>query len=385
MAFDQQLIELSGDHVMYINFWYPIAKSEDVVTYEPHRTKVLGQQLIAFRDTDGNAHVLSDVCIHRGAALGKGWVKGNHVVCPYHGWQFGGDGKCTHIPTVDKEQIPARAKVDSYPVQEKYGIVFAFLGDLPEEERPPLHEIEEYDQKGWRANRLVVFELDAYYERSIENGLDPSHNEFVHPAQGRPGMQHDFRKKPLDMKDGPWGSEFLVSFDNQLTDSRALSNEAKVEPEVTAGSGYVGPNQMITWICLSKDQVFHQYFFEAPVDEGRTRIFFVNMRTFMLAPENDRRLVNINLTVAQEDIDLLETLDPVGTPNNPSDEVLVPSDGAVISYRKHLKTWKEKGWRIDMETLNVKRQNMAFAIPCPARRTSGNWVLNPVPLFSPAE
>ena len=114
-------------------------------------------------------------------------------------------------------------------------------------------------------------------------------------------------------------------------------------------------------------------------------IFFVNMRTFMLEPENDRRLVNINLTVAQEDIDLLATLDPVGTPNNPSDEVLVPSDGAVISYRQHLKTWKEKGWCIDMETLNAKRQNMAFAIPCPDRRTSGNWVLSPVPLFPTAE
>jgi phenylpropionate dioxygenase-like ring-hydroxylating dioxygenase large terminal subunit len=346
---------------------------------------VLGQKLVAFRDTDGAAHVLSDVCIHRGAALGKGWVKGNAVVCPYHGWQFGGDGKCTHIPTLDDEKVPARAKVDSYPVQEQYGIVFAFLGDLPEEERPPLREIEEYDQEGWRTNRLVVFELDAFYERSIENGLDPSHNEFVHPAQGSPGMQPDFRKKPLDMHDSAWGSEFLVRFDNKLTDTRALTNEAQAVSEVTAGSGFVGPNQMITWIRFSADAMFHQYFFEAPIDENRTRIFFVNMRTFMLEPENDARLVNINLTIAQEDIDLLETLDPVGTPNSPTEEVLVPSDGAVISYRQHLKTWKDKGWRLDMETVRAKRQNMAFAIPCPSRRTSGNWVLNPVPLIPGAD
>jgi len=144
---------------MYINFWYPIAKSEDVVTYEPFRTQVIGQKLVAFRDKAGAAHVLSDVCIHRGAALGKGWVRDDTVVCPYHGWQFAGDGKCTHIPTVDDEQVPARAKVDSYPIQEKYGIVFAFLGDLPEEERPPLREIEEYDKEGCRSTRLVVFEL----------------------------------------------------------------------------------------------------------------------------------------------------------------------------------------------------------------------------------
>ncbi|MDP7270885.1 MAG: Rieske (2Fe-2S) protein, partial [Gammaproteobacteria bacterium] len=85
---------------MYINFWYPIAQSENVVKYEPHQTQVLGQQLVAFRDSKGKAHVLSDVCIHRGGALGKGWVRENSVVCPYHGWQFGGDGKCNKIPTV---------------------------------------------------------------------------------------------------------------------------------------------------------------------------------------------------------------------------------------------------------------------------------------------
>ena len=52
--------------------------------------------------------------------------------------------------------------------------------------------------------------------------------------------------------------------------------------------------------------MFHQYFFEAPIDESHTRIFFVNMRSFMLEPENDGRLVKVNLTIAQEDIDILE-------------------------------------------------------------------------------
>ena len=302
-------------------------------------------------------------------------------MCPYHGWRFGGDGLCTHIPTLDK--VPARAKVDSYPVQEKYGIVFAFLGDLPEEERPPLHNIEEYGTEGWRANRIVVFEVNTFYERSIENGLDPSHNEFVHPAQGSPVMNRDFLKNPLDMKDGPWGSEFLVTFDNKVNDTRVLADPSQAVPQVTAGSGYVGPNQMITWIRFSEDNMFHQYFLEAPIDENHTRIFFINMRTFMLQPENDGRLLKVNSIVAQEDIDILESLDPVGTPGNPTEEVLVPSDGAVMSYRKYLKKWSDNGWRIDMGTLRAERQNRAYAIPCPDRRTSGNWVLNSVPLGTP--
>jgi phenylpropionate dioxygenase-like ring-hydroxylating dioxygenase large terminal subunit len=140
---------------------------------------------------------------------------------------------------------------------------------------------------------------------------------------------------------------------------------------------------MITWIDFANHNSFHQYFFEAPIDEGHTRIFFVNMRTFLLEPENDQRLVNVNLIVAKEDIDILEALDPVRTPESPTEEVLVPSDGAVVRYRDFLKQWTGKGWRIDLKKLRAEQGDRAFAIPCPARRTSKNWVLKPVPLLPP--
>jgi phenylpropionate dioxygenase-like ring-hydroxylating dioxygenase large terminal subunit len=316
----------SGNTAMYINFWYPIARSEDVKGDVPFRTQVLGLRFVAFRDDQGAAHVLSDVCVHRGGSLGKGWVRENAVVCPYHGWRFAGDGRCNLIPTLPEEAPPARAKVDSYPVREKYGIVFAFLGDLPEEERPPLHEIEEFDQPGWRANRLTVFEVPAYYERSMENGLDPSHNEFVHPAQGSPNINPDLRKKPLAVEEIPWGSRFLVRFENKekLKATKALADEKTLVDEVTAGSGHVGPNQMITWIRFSATNMFHQYFFEAPIDETRTRVFFVNMRTFLLEPQHDERIARVNLVVAQEDIDILAELDPVQTPDSTTKELLLP-------------------------------------------------------------
>ena len=61
--------------------------------------------------------------------------------------------------------------MDSYPVVEKYGIVFAFLGDLPENERPPLLDIEEFADPAWRANSVLVLEVDYYYERSLPGGL----------------------------------------------------------------------------------------------------------------------------------------------------------------------------------------------------------------------
>ena len=106
---------------------------------------------------------------------------------------------------------------------------------------PPLADVPEWGQEDWRANKLLVFEVPAFYERSMENGLDPSHNEFVHPAQGSPNMRKDLIRKPLEMEDVPWGSKFLMRFDNQETGTEALADPSTVTPpEVTAGSGFVG-------------------------------------------------------------------------------------------------------------------------------------------------
>lgn len=367
---------------MYINFWYPVARSEEVNGETPIRVRILGVHFVAFRDAAGQAHVLSDTCIHRGGALGNGRVRGDCVECPYHGWQFAGDGHCRVIPSLGNGQHPpARAKVDSYPVEERYGIVFAFLGDLPEEERPPIYDIEEFDHPDWRPNKLVVFEVDYYYERSVENGLDPAHNEFVHPKQGAPGMRQDFRNKPIDVEDmTEWGSKFIIPFTQERMDTALLGDEIQRDAEhVRGGSGHLGPNQLVTWLQFSKDNIFHQYFFEAPIDEHRTRIFFVNMRHFMLEPDKDDVIVNVNMEIAQEDIDVLTVLNPVTTPHNTTKELLVPADRPLVRYREYLREWDARGWRIDVKRLNDTRNDVAYAVPCPGRRTSGNWILDAIP------
>ena len=367
---------------MYINFWYPVATSEEITGDAPRRVRILGLDFVAFRDSQGSPHVLSDTCIHRGGALGKGRIKGDGVQCPYHGWEFAGDGQCTLIPSLGAGQTPpARAKVDSYPTEERYGIVFAFLGDLPADERPPIYDIEEFDSPEWRANKLVVFEVDYYYERSVENGLDPAHNEFVHPKQGAPGMRQDFRNKPIDVQPmTDWGSKFIIPFVHEKADGALMADDINRDIEfLRGGSGHLGPNQLVTWLQFSKDNIFHQYFFEAPIDGERTRIFFVNMRHFMLEPEKDQAIVDVNMEIAQEDIDILVDLNPVRTPDTTTKELLVPADGPLLKYREFLKDWEGRGWRIDQRRFRDLKGDVAFAIPCPERRTSGNWILDPVP------
>ena len=89
---------------MYINFWYPIAASDEVTNKAPTRVEILGTKVVAYRDDKGNAHVIADTCVHRGGALGKGWVRDNCIVCPYHGWRFDKDGKCVEIPTLANDE-----------------------------------------------------------------------------------------------------------------------------------------------------------------------------------------------------------------------------------------------------------------------------------------
>ena len=365
---------------MYINFWYPVALSTEVTNEAPLTVEIMGLKYVAFRDTQGGAHVLANTCIHRGGALGNGKVNGDCVACPYHGWEFAGDGKCTRLPTKPDEQaMPARAKVDSYPVEERYGIVFAFLGDAPEDERPPIFDIPEFGAEGWRANEVVVFEVNAYYQRSIENGLDGAHNEFVHPLQGAPSIIETLKKHGLDVTDvPPWGSKFYYPASGSTSeDTKALGAG---EGKTWAGSEHHGPNVLLTVIDFTETRGFRQYFFEAPINEGRTKIFFVNMRSWMMEENMDQKLIDINMRIAHEDINVIEALDPIRTPVSTAKELLTQADKPIFAYRDYLKKWDDMGWRIDWQEFRRLQGDVAMAVPCPARRTEKNWILDTVPL-----
>ncbi len=393
---------------MYINFWYPIIRSEDLAPGKPEKVKVLGLNFVAFRDGENNAHVLSDTCCHRGGSLGGAWsslenaprIINGCIVCPYHGWEFNGAGKCENVPSLGYgTKPPARAKVDAYPVEEEYGIVFAFLGDLPEAERPPLLAIEEHGQPGWRANSVLVLDVDFYYERSIENGMDPAHNEFVHPTHGFSGRNRDtYRVNEIELEDHRqgWGFWWWHMFDapalpqsnhpTAVGGSTPWGDTKTARSPTKVGGGTYGPNVMPTYINLTPEKTMHQYFFEQPVDVNKTRIFFVNMRNFLLEPEHDGPIHARNKIIAGQDIAILKEVHPTRTPQSNTKEALVPADKPIATYREWLRKFDGMGWRIDWEEFKRRSgTDTAFAIPSPARRTEGNWVLDPIPLIGAAE
>ena len=136
---------------------------------------------MVYRKSDGSVACLSDLCVHRGAALSKGELKGDCLVCPYHGWEYEPNGAVSKIPANPPgRSIPKKARVDSYPTIERYGFLWVFLGDLPEEERPPIPVWPEFEQTDKYRAVTGEYLWHSNYERIMENGTDIAHAPFVH-------------------------------------------------------------------------------------------------------------------------------------------------------------------------------------------------------------
>ena len=367
---------------MFINFWYPAEWSEKLGD-EPMKVRMLGQDMVLFRDEAGTAHCLSDTCVHRGGSLAGGKRIGDCVQCPYHGWEFAGDGSCRKIPSLGPDaKLPSRVRVDSYPTEERYGIVFVFVGDLPEEERPPIMEIPEYGQPGWHVTNQERW-ADADYRRQLENALDPAHNEFVHPTHGFSGARDDYRVPELTVETTDWGSGFLTTYfapplkDEKMKEASGRSEAAIIE----AGTFHHGPCHLCTRIHPTAEVAIHQNAYKLPVDEGRVRTFLVQTRNFLLGSEHDSRFLERNDVVAGQDAEVLADIHPFFTPETNAHEFLLPADEAVVRYREVLAEWEARGWRIDTREIEKNRTHRAWAIPSPARRKHPKgWILEPVPL-----
>ena len=112
------------------NYWYPVLASEDVPVGKPVGFRVLGEDLVAWRDLTGKVQVVHDRCPHRSARLSVGRVVGGDVQCAWHGLRFNGQGKCTLIPwEPDDSKLRDLVPIAAYPTEERAGYVWSYLSD----------------------------------------------------------------------------------------------------------------------------------------------------------------------------------------------------------------------------------------------------------------
>jgi phenylpropionate dioxygenase-like ring-hydroxylating dioxygenase large terminal subunit len=373
---------------MIINQWYVAEESSAVLINGHKRVKLCGLDFVLFRNARGEVFCLSDVCIHRGASLGGGQVVEGAIECPYHGWRFDGGGACVRIPSLGKDaKIPARAKVDSYPVHELYGWIWVFLGDAPAAERPGFPDFPEWDQqgKGWRCIRGEYL-WHANYARIVENGIDPSHAAFVHPAFGD-------RKKP-EIHD------FAVEADEhsafaQVTflppDSTGLwkIGRPKRAPVTVRNGFHVSGAHVRIEINITATWRIVIYDVNTPIDETTTLTRWIMARNFMTLPMFDADSRRRTISIFDQDSKIMESVAPELLPVYLHEEVSVKSDVIMVAWRNKRRELIEKGWALDVDALARERASKrAFVIPSPGRAPdapgASDYLLKTTPLIDGA-
>jgi phthalate 4,5-dioxygenase len=173
-------------------YWLPAMLSSELphADSDPLRVMLLGERLIAFRDSNGKVGLLHNNCPHRGASLFFGRNEEAGLRCVYHGWKFSTDGTCLDMPNEPAESdFKHKVRAVAYPTRERGGIVWAYMG--PRQEPPPLPDLEPNmlpdDQ-----TVLSAVQRECNWLQGLEGDIDTSHLGFLHlgavqPEDTRPG------------------------------------------------------------------------------------------------------------------------------------------------------------------------------------------------------
>ncbi|MEQ8734777.1 MAG: Rieske 2Fe-2S domain-containing protein [Rhodospirillaceae bacterium] len=371
---------------MLMNNWYVAATSEDV-TDTPYRSRMLGVDFVLYRDETGKLYCMSDVCCHRGAALHRGQVKDGCIACPYHGWEFNGEGTCVKIPAMEGDiTIPKRARIDAYAVEERLGLIWVFVGDQAEADRPEIPDwFQPYlDNPEWRVLRYNYEWTDCNWERLCENSLDTSHPSFVHKRFGNriapkativPIEPTEYGAKVTRVRAAPAASQKRGAIADLLPKDRKTT-KVTVEWSMIA---------LVEMLYQEMTTEITQVLFSArtPVDEHTVMSYGFQARNFLMEPEHDAdRLEGLYEAVA-EDHDIVKHLKPQHTVTSNAREMLVESDGMELAFRNMVAKWRDMGRYIDGETLARDSKREVFVVPSYARAADPKgWVHQTVPMLS---
>lgn len=158
-------------------YWVPVLLASEISGTDcpPVRVKILGERLLAFRDTGGHAGLIDEFCAHRGASLFLGRNEECGVRCSYHGWKYDIHGQCVELPGAP--QLAPKMKIKAYPCIERGDIVWAYLGPVGKQPDPPELEWSTVPEN----QRYVTKRLqECGWLQALEGGLDTSHSSWVH-------------------------------------------------------------------------------------------------------------------------------------------------------------------------------------------------------------
>ena len=189
-------------------FWQPVILSSELGEL-PRRLRILGEDLVAFRDKSGAIGLLELHCPHRGTSLEFGLIGDKGIRCCYHGWLFDADGTILETPgePVDST-LKDRLFHGAYPVREYSGLVFAYMG--PPDRQPDFRILDTYELSGYRQIARAPTLWECNWLQVKENSMDPAHLAFLHTLPGSEGFTDDFKElAEWDWMETPVGMVYI--------------------------------------------------------------------------------------------------------------------------------------------------------------------------------
>ncbi len=193
-------------------YWQPVCLSFEIDEL-PKRVKILGEDLVVFRDKRGRVGVLDAHCSHRGTSLEYGRIEEAGIRCCYHGWLYATDGTCLEQPGEPPgSHFKNKVAQPAYPAREFGGLVFAYMG--PPDKEPTFARFDTLERPGWdlfayrNMSRGAVAECN--WLQIQENAMDPIHTAFLHSTiSGRQFTDIYATLPQLDFEETPYGMKYI--------------------------------------------------------------------------------------------------------------------------------------------------------------------------------
>ncbi len=316
-----------SDWHILAGFWHPVAYAHEVLD-KPVRVRLLDVDMVVFRTSDG-VGAARDLCPHRGTRLSQGWIQDDQLVCPMHGLHFGRDGRCTRVPSMGEAQrIPAKMRLQSALVEERYGLIWVCL--KPE----PIWPLPDWPGIRDPALRKVHVPYDTWKaaaSRHVENFNDLAHFPWVH-IQTFGGD----RKAPVpdyEVETTPWGLTFDFPYREGF--NRFKDGVEGSERDVIYTYEMTWPFSTLI-IIAPVDSEMRFYFADTvcPVSARESRIFQVLTDTSG-DPDTDYWLHDAHM-INHEDRPMVEEQRPEDLPLDLTAEMHIPADRMSLEYRRGL-------------------------------------------------